>query len=95
MRRIALGLTLGLALAACGGGMSGTYADDMGIVSYEFKSNGKVVISSGLGAAVEMDYEKDGNTIRVTAMEGMPAQVLTLTDEGDLDLGLAVLKKQD
>ncbi len=77
-----------------GGGLEGTYADDMGVVSYEFMSGGKVMITGPFGNAVELNYEVDGDRVLVRASEGA-AQVLTITPEGHLDIGLAVLKKQE
>ena len=95
MQRTWLGIVLAIALTACGGGgMNGTYSDDSGIVSYEFKGNGKVLVSS-MGQTVELQYEKDGDKIRVMAAKNAPAQVITITDDGHLDVGMAVLKKQD
>lgn len=96
MRRTWLGLVVVLALAGCGGGggLEGTYSDDSGVVSYEFQKNGKVLITS-IGGTVELDYEIDGDKVKVRAAEDAPAQVLTITEEGDLDMGMAVLKKQE
>ena len=93
MRRSTFAFLIVIALAGCGGGLSGTYADDMGAVTYEFQSNGKVLITSGFGAAVELEYKKDGDKIRIGTPEG--AQVLTITEEGHIDMGFILLKKQD
>jgi len=96
MRRIGIAVLLvtTVAVGGCGGGgLEGTYSDDMGVVSYEFRSGGKVMITGPFGNAVELNYEVDGDRVLVKASEGA-AQVLTITPEGHLDIGLAVLKKQ-
>jgi len=94
MQKIGILLIVILLMFGCGGGMTGTYSDEHGIVTYEFQSNGKVLVTS-LGGTVELGYEKDGDRIRVKTAEGGPAQVLTLTENGDLDMGLAVLKRRN
>ncbi|MDH3298340.1 MAG: hypothetical protein OEM23_04160 [Gemmatimonadota bacterium] len=96
MRRIGFVLlfVVALAFAGCGGGLEGTYSDEMGVVTYEFSSDGKVMITGPFGNAVQLDYELEGDRVLVKASEGA-AQVLTITPEGHLDIGLAVLKKQD
>ena len=96
MRKSWLGLVVALALAGCGGGggIEGTYADDSGVVSYEFQGNGKVLVTS-IGGTVELEYEVEGEKVKVRAAEEAPAQVLTITEDGDLDMGMAVLKKRE
>jgi len=90
---LVLGLTLG-PLAGCGGNeLVGTWADDQGVVSYDFDSDGKVTITGPFGGGVELDYERDGNRVLV-GPEGT-RQVLTFTENGDLDIGMTVLHKQD
>lgn len=98
IRHIALVTALAVAggLAACGGsGIEGTYSDDMGVVSYDFGSGGKVLVTGPFGAAVEMEYERDGDRILVGGADSSARQVLTITDEGHLDMGVTVLKKRD
>ena len=98
IRHIALVTLLALAggFAACGGsGIEGTYSDDMGVVSYDFGSDGKVLVTGPFGAAVEMDYERDGDRILVGGGDSSARQVLTITEEGHLDMGVTVLRKRD
>jgi hypothetical protein len=60
-----------LLLSACGSKsrLDGTYAyaDQTGFVSvsYTFKSNGKVT-ASAMGREYELNYEVDGNKVRIT-----------------------------
>src|SRR3546814_8765606 len=57
---------LALLLAACGGGLSGTFEDEMGMSAYTFHGGGRVVQSSPLvGVEREMKYELDGDQVRV------------------------------
>lgn len=93
MRLTGIGVLVALAVAACGGGLSGSYSDDSGVVTYEFSRGGTVTITSGLGGTIELDYERDGDRILVKGPQG-GNQVLTLTPDGDIDIGVAVLKKQ-
>jgi hypothetical protein len=59
-------------------GLSGEYADEMGVSSYTFKPNGKVVMST-LGARMELDYELDGNDVKIK----MPGATMLLGIEKD------------
>ena len=86
-------LALGAAACGAGGGIEGTYADDMGVISYTFGDDGKVTVTGPFGSEVEMDYEVDGDRVLVGGAEAR--QVLTITEEGHLDMGMTVLKKQD
>ena len=82
-----------LLLAACGGGLSGTYSDPMGVTSYTFQPNGKLEVNT-MGATVEMHYEMDGNKIKVGIKDG-PAQVWTLNADGSISgsMGMKLTKK--
>jgi hypothetical protein len=53
-----------LLLAACGRSLEGTYADDVGFMSYTFHDDGRAV-QSVLGLEVEMRYEREGDRIVV------------------------------
>lgn len=87
-------LVLAGGLTACNAdSLDGVYEDEAGIVSYDFQSDGKVIVTGPFGAGVELSYERDGDRVYIGA--GDARQVLTITEEGDLDLGLAVLKKQE
>jgi len=85
-------LAVTLAVAACGGGISGKYSDDTDSVSYTFESGGKVMMQASFGPMIEMEYEKDGDRILIKGVGGA-TQVLEITDEGHLDMGMLVLKK--
>lgn len=58
-------LALSVLLAACGAKIDGTYADEMGVTSYTFKS-GKVIVSA-LGMGTEMDYKVEDNKVKITS----------------------------
>lgn len=74
-----------LLLAGCGGGISGTYTDPMGISSYTFEPGGKVEMSA-MGATVEMHYTVDGNKVKIglTGDSNGPTQVLTIQSDGSI-----------
>lgn len=75
-----------LLLSACGGGVTGTYEDAMGLSRLRFESGGKVVQSSDLGGVeLQMRYEVEGDRIRLLhpKVEGA-ALVLTRVDEDTL-----------
>lgn len=64
-RSLAKGLLLSmtLLLSACGSGLSGEYSDEMGMMKYEFESDGKVYMTT-MGMKVAGEYEiDDGNVI--------------------------------
>ena len=89
---------LTLLLAACGGGLSGTFEDEMGMSAYTFHGGGRVVQSSPLvGVEREMEYELDGDQVRVMLSEGNDATlVLTRVDEDTLSgpLGIRYRRKR-
>jgi hypothetical protein len=64
--------------ASCSGAFSGTYADEAGITSYEFRADGRVHISV-LGATVAAEYKIDGDRVLVTSPQG--TVVLTRNDD--------------
>lgn len=78
-------ILLGLfALASCGGGLSGEYADSSGLFKYNFKSGGKVEMTTMAGV-IETDYRLDGDRVKV-GPEGS-ATILSLDKDGCLDAG--------
>ncbi|MCR6662797.1 MAG: hypothetical protein NVV60_06515 [Luteimonas sp.] len=85
-------------LAACGGGVSGTFEDEMGMTSLTFQRGGKVIQASELaGMELEMKYEVDGDKIRLTNPEAAGAAlVLTRIDDDTLSgpMGIRFLRKQ-
>lgn len=69
-----------LLLSACDK-LDGTYTDNMGITSYTFESNGKMT-QSVMGMVIEMNYEVDGNKVKLIAPQG--TFVLTLLEDGSI-----------
>jgi len=66
MQRTLSILALALLLMACSRGPEGTFADDVGFMSFEFRDDGTVVQST-LGVAVEMRYTQDDDRIVIEA----------------------------
>ena len=91
-------LVLACLLAACGGGLSGTFEDEMGMTSLTFHGGGKVVQASELaGVELEMRYAIDGDKIRLTNPDAAGAAlVLTRVDDDTLSgpMGIRFLRKQ-
>lgn len=75
-----------LLLSACGGGMRGTYEDEMGLSRLRFDGGGKVVQSSDIGGIeLHMRYEMDGDRIRLINPQAEGAVlVLTRVDDDTL-----------
>lgn len=82
-----------LFLAACGDGISGTYADEDNVTRYTFAGDGAVEISV-LGARVSAEYRRDGDKILVSSAQG--TVVLTFKD-GHLygPMGLRLKRQND
>jgi hypothetical protein len=84
-------LPIALFLAGCGGGMSGTYADEGGLASLEFKDDGTVYMSL-LGVTVAGEYELDGERVIIEGPNG--SQVLTQNGERlEGGLGMTYVKQ--
>lgn len=83
---------LALSLAACGGGLQGTFEDEMGMSAYTFHANGRVVQSSPVaGVERELEYELDGDRIRVRlSKDNDAALMLTRIDEDTLSGPLGI-----
>ena len=79
-----------LLLAGCsGGGPSGVYTDTAGMMTYTFKSNGKVEIAmkaAGLKQTVEMDYRYEEGKVKIGPAGAM--QVVPMDKNGCLDGGM-------
>ena len=86
-------LALSVLLAACGAKIDGTYADDMGVTTYTFKS-GKVIVSA-LGMGTEMDYKVEDNKVKITSPQG--TMVMDILADGSIQgpLGIKLKKKTD
>lgn len=82
-------------LAACSQGLSGTWDDGMGMVSYTFESDGKVTVEM-LGKAQQTRYSRDGNILKV-AVPGSDAETVdfSISEDGSLQGPMGVrLHKQ-
>lgn len=85
-----------LLLSACGGGVSGTYEDTMGLTRLRFESGGKVVQTSELsGVERQMRYELEDDRIRMLnpEVEGA-ALVLRRVDDDTLSGPMGVTYKR-
>lgn len=76
--RFAGSLVLALMLAACDGGMDGTFQDELGVSRYEFKPDGKVYMST-MGMTFAGTYEIDQDRITVEGPNG----AIVLRRDGD------------
>jgi hypothetical protein len=87
-------LLLLVGAAGCGsggGGLTGTWSDEMDLVSYEFDRDGTVTVTS-LGGSVLLSWERDGD--RILVGEPGQQQVLRLED-GVLQAGFGALHRRD
>lgn len=84
-------------LAACNQGLSGTWGDGMGMVSYTFASDGKVTVEM-LGKTQQTSYTRDGDTLKV-AVPGSAAESVdfTVNEDGSLQgpMGVRLHKQQE
>jgi outer membrane lipopolysaccharide assembly protein LptE/RlpB len=86
-------LALTTVLAACGAKLDGTYADEMGVSSYTFKS-GKVVVSA-LGMGTEMDYKVEDNKVKIVSPQG--TMVMNILADGSIEgpMGIKLVKQAE
>jgi len=77
-----------LLLAACRGGMSGTYEGGMGSLTF---NSGKADATL-MGNTIEMDYTTDGNRIVLKSPQGN--LVVTRNSDGSLDTPWGTMKKR-
>lgn len=75
-------------LAACGGGMSGTYEGGMGSLTF----NGGKADLNAIGNTFEMDYSTDGDKIVLKTPQGNV--VVTRNADGSLDTPWGTMKKK-
>ena len=92
MKKILLISLLAL-LAACGAKIDGTYADEMGVTTYTFKS-GKVIVSA-LGMGTEMDYKVEDDKVKITSPQG--TMVMDILADGSIQgpLGIKLVKQAE
>lgn len=83
-------LLAALLLGACGGGMSGTYEGDNGMVALAF--HGSKVDAKVLGATHELSYSTDGDKIILESPQGK--LVVTRNQDGSLDTPWGTMKKR-
>lgn len=76
-------------LAACGGGLSGTYEGEAGSLTFD---GGKADIKTAF-STVEMDYSVDGDKILLKSPQG--SLVLTRNTDGSIDTPWGPMKKKD
>lgn len=87
-RRLVPGLIV-LLLAACGGGLSGTYEGGLGSLTFEADK----VDATLMGNTIEMPYSRDGDKIVLQSPQGN--LVLTRKPDGSLDTPWGTMKKKD
>ncbi|MGH8190908.1 MAG: hypothetical protein ACREP2_05625 [Rhodanobacteraceae bacterium] len=82
-------LLASLLLAACGGGINGTYEGGMGSIKFE---SGKADITL-MGQTRETKFDTDGDKVVLHSPEGN--LVLTHNKDGSLDTPWGTMKKTD
>lgn len=89
-RKLLAPLLATLLLAACSGGMSGTYENAMGSIKFE---SGKAYATLGLAGTMELKYSTDGDKILLHSPQGN--LVLTRKADGSIDTPWGTMKKTD
>src|SRR3546814_16821072 len=86
--KVMIPMLMALLLVACGGGLSGTFEDEMGMSAYTFHGGGRVVHSSPrVGVDRDMKYEPDGDQVRVIqSMDNDATLVLMLVEEENISV---------
>lgn len=82
-------------LTACSQGLSGTWSDGMGMVSYTFASDGKVTVQT-LGKSQQTQYTREGDKRKVNAPDSNgEALEFVFNEDGSLQGPMGVrLQKQ-
>lgn len=68
MKWLGLGC-VAVALTACGKSLDGKYKDQLGIQTYEFKSDGKLYMST-MGITQEAKYTVEDGKVKITQADG-------------------------
>lgn len=89
--KILVSLLATLLLAACGGGMNGSYKGGNGLVELNF--HGSKVDAKVMGATHELSYSTDGDKIILQSPQGK--LVVTRNRDGSLDTPWGPLRKKD
>ena len=86
-------LIAALSLSACAPSLDGTYADQTGVITVTFKSNGRMS-QSMMGFETEYDYKVEANKIKLLTPQGI--LILTLDDDGSIHgpMGITLLKRK-
>lgn len=81
-----------LGLAACGKQLDGRFEDKLGVQSYEFKSGGKVYVST-VGFTQEAQYKVEDGKVKIGKGDGSEL-ILDLKDDNTLigPLGIELKK---
>ncbi len=92
MNKFAAAVLASIVLAACGSGLSGTYADPQGIVSYRFESGGKVY-TQAMGIETEQRYSVEGGKVKVE-MPGGANMVMGINKDGSLQGPMGIVLRK-
>jgi|APSaa5957512493_1039668.scaffolds.fasta_scaffold141226_2 hypothetical protein len=84
---------LAASLAACGPGLEGEYTDARGLSTYTFESDGTLTVRF-LGQEKELEYEMDGNKIKIITARGGKAIMTLSDDESSISEGASTLTKK-
>ena len=87
---------MGLSLTGCSSGLDGTYSDQMGIVEYQFKSNGTARMST-MGTVMELKYKVDGDELHLEMMGGV-SQIFRIEGDGEAlvgPMGMSLSRQSD
>ncbi|MDH4394297.1 MAG: hypothetical protein QE278_01335 [Limnobacter sp.] len=86
-------ISMALALTACGKSLSGKYKDQLGIQTYEFKSDGKVYMST-MGITQEAQYKVEDGKVKIQQADGGNV-IFDLKDDGTIagPLGMELKKE--
>lgn len=84
---------MALALTACGKSLDGKYKDQLGIQTYEFKSDGKVYMST-MGITQEAKYTVEDGKVKIQQADG-GSIIFDLKDDGTIagPLGMELKKE--
>jgi outer membrane lipopolysaccharide assembly protein LptE/RlpB len=86
-------ICMALALTACGKSLDGKYKDQLGIQTYEFKSDGKVYMST-MGITQEAKYSVEDGKVKIIQPDGGNI-IFDLKDDGTISGPLGMeLKKE-
>ena len=83
-----------LLMTACGSGLSGRYSDNSGIMQYDFRSDGKVYVTT-LGIQSAGEYEIDDDKLIIRGKNGN--MVLQIREDDTLigPMGLVLSRSEE